>query len=114
MTSADEIRLLRKQLLQARAVLFRLQLQRDLIQLRNNAGAARIAGAALRSVPFRLALLAVVLACIPVSRLSGGARLLARTFQFAGIAARGVALWKLANQRSIYVRQRTDRMVIDA
>ena len=114
MTSADEIRLLRKQLLQARGVLYRLQLQQEANRLRSAAGVAHIAGAAFRSVPLRMLLLSLALGSLPATRLSGGARLLARTLQFAGIATRGVALWQLANRRAVSVRQRTDRLVIDA
>ena len=114
MTSAGEILMLRKQLLQARGMLYRLQLQQDAGRLRRAAGIAHIAGAAFRALPLRLMLLGLVLGSVPAARLSGGARILARGMQFAGIAARGLALWQLANRRTVSVRQRTDRMVIDA
>ncbi len=114
MTSADEIRQLRKQLLQARAVLCRLRLQQEAGRLRSAAGLAHIAGAAFRVLPMRLMLLGIVLGSVPAARLSGGARILARGMQFAGIAARGLALWRLVNRRAVSVRQRTDQMVIDA
>ncbi|HEX4858540.1 MAG TPA: hypothetical protein VFV17_05940 [Usitatibacteraceae bacterium] len=111
MTSDPEILALRKQLLQARAVLHRLRIRRDARELRRSLGPMRIARAAAGSTAGRIVLLGMATALLPASRGPGMFRLLARILQFTRVGASLYALWTAPRDRAHCVRQRTDRAI---
>lgn len=114
MTDAGEILLLRKQLLQARGRLARLRLRRSAGELREKLSAPKLAMSALASAPAGFALLGLSLATSPRSTLPPAIKFLARVLQIAGVTARFFARPRPAEQRTDFVRQRTDRTAIDA
>lgn len=114
MTDSGEILLLRKQLLQARARLARLRMRRSANELREKLSIPKLAMSALASTPAGFALLGLTLASSSRSPLPPTLKLLAQVLQIAGVAARFFARPRPAEQRSDFVRQRTDRTVIDA